>query len=606
MTEKHHHKKTEEELMKEGLEAIYGHEKHKDDSVSTIVKAPKNRLTRILLWTIFSLIGVAVIVVTSFLIYTRIERSSGVEPLVLTIEGPETAVSGAPIAIEVRYKNPKNIPIANLEIDLNLPKGFLIETALPEPTNAEDFVYQIGSIGSYSDGVITLTGTWVADLDSELPLQAFASYRPANFNSEFQTIEKKIIKTTDTLVSTTVTGPSEGRAGDELTYTIVTKNTSETQTLTSIVQELTLPEGFYLTKSNPTIEAGGVAEYTIATLPPLAEHKAEMTGTFASDIEGLHSFKTTPSLLALSSRYSGKTEEVATEVLKSALKLSLVVNGADSEALTRAGSTMRVSVSLENTSTTPISDVELLLDFQSGKPVPISWSNATLDGGRVTSAGILFSKTTIGTIAPGTRKTLNLIFPVKGEISATDADRFTLVGTATTGNASYQSSPLSLAIATNLSFTSLARYYDASGNALGAGPLPPTVGTTTNYRIEWIIKNSLHDLRSIDVEAVLPPDVIFVRNVQTDLGELTFNESTRTVRLSIAEIPKTLQTVSSSFEVAITPTSDELNTFVKLLSGSTLHATDAEINLDLQSTTDSLTTDLEFDPFAKDKGAVIN
>ncbi len=606
MKEKHgHHHKSEEELMKEGLEAIYGHEKHKDDSVSTIVQAPKNRLTRVLLWIIVSLIVAAGLVILALVLYKRFTDPKHLDPFILTIDGPETAVSGAPLALEVRYQNPKNTPIANLEIDLNLPKGFVVVNSLPEPTDRSEWLYPIGSIGAYSDGVITLNGTWTANLDSEMPIQAFASYRPANFNSEFQTIAKKIIKTEQTLLTTTVTGPEEARAGDTITYKVVTKNTSETETLTGIVQVLTLPTGFYLTETNPKIEPGSVAEYPIESLPPGAEHTAEMTGGFASDIEGFEYFKVTPYLSANGNRFSGKTEEVMTDVLKSALKLTLVVNGASDETSTRAGSTMRVSVALENTSGTAISDAELLLDFQSGKPVPISWSSATLDGGRVTSAGIVFSRAVIGTIEPGTRKTLNLIFPIKSEIAGTDADRFTLVGTATTGNASYQSSPLAIAIATNLSFTSLARYYDASGNPLGAGPLPPTIGETTKYRIEWILKNSLHDLRSIDVEAILPPDVVFVGPISSDLGEFSFNEATRTVRWSLAELPKNIPAIGTAFEVSITPTSGDTGKFIKLLSGSTLHATDAEINLDLQSTTDSLTTDLEFDPFAEDRGAVV-
>jgi hypothetical protein len=99
-----------------------------------------------------------------------------------------------------------------------------------------------------------------------------------------------------------------------------------------------------------------------------------------------------------------------------------------------------------------------------------------------------------------------------------------------------------------------ARYYASSGDQIGLGPLPPRVGETTNYWIQWKMTPSTTDLKDVKVQTRLSPGVILTgRSALPQGGALS--QMGDGVLWTIPSLPAGSDPVTVSFEVALTPTS---------------------------------------------------
>ncbi len=161
-----------------------------------------------------------------------------------------------------------------------------------------------------------------------------------------------------------------------------------------------------------------------------------------------------------------------------------------------------------------------------------------------------------------------------------------------------------MSLNSDASFKAEARYFDQDGAPLGSGPLPPKVGETTSYRVLWLITNGLHDLEDISVSTTLPSNVEWDDFSSADLGSVVFDTGTRTVRWTVSNMPNDVQTVRASFSLSITPTDEEVGEFIKLTTGSSLQARDGETGSAIERQNDELTTELETDDYAQNKGIV--
>jgi hypothetical protein len=282
----------------------------------------------------------------------------------------------------------------------------------------------------------------------------------------------------------------------------------------------------------------------------------------------------------------------------------LVAQGSTSAIAPAFGSNVAVTIALENASAATMADVALLLDVGGDKTFPINWKQADLGGGTLTKEGILWDAKTIGTINANGTRTLTLRLPIVSSLTSGMGDTFTLSAVAKRGSATIRSSLITATLESNAGITASAHYFTDDGIPLGNGPIPPIVGQTTTYRINWNLTNSLHALGPVTVSATLPSGVTFASQEQADLGTVSFDPNTSTVVWTIPSLSTETQALSATFAVSITPKDTDEGTFVKLLSGTLLKATDRASSSELSRSYPSLDTELPDDAFAKDKGAV--
>lgn len=590
----------ESRAMDEGLAAIYGEDR---DDLATVERAG-SPVTRWLMRAVIILASLAVLSYLGYFVYLTFFAPPPGDPLQLIIDGPTETVSGSVTTITVHYTNEGRVPLAKLSIDCNLPDAFKVTSMSPEPTDLDELIWNVGSLSQKTEGVITFEGTWIADVPSSTTVQALATYRPANFNADFDAVASHGVTTLSSALTVTGDGPETVHPGEPAVYTYIVENTGDIA-MSGVAFDLALPDGFYVTASTPALEAGALPLWTLGELAPHVPTTISVTGSFTADVEDVQQMKGVVTVMMGDSTATQAETQVFTDVQGNGLRLQLVANGSTGDIAIDPGSPLRITVGYENTGSTPITDLSLLLDFQSEGKVPVMWSGATLDSGTVTSAGIRWSAAALGSIAAGEQKSRNAIFPLKDELAAGDVQQFSVVLHATVNGITTQSQPLVITLNSDTAFSAAARYYTGDGAPIGEGPLPPKVGQKTTYEIDWTLSNALHALSDVRVSATLPPSATWESDTTTSFGALAYDAATRTVTWEIADMPEATGDVTATMAVSVTPDGSNVGSFVKLLSGSAFRATDVVTKASIQLTADSLTTECEGDENVAGKGAVV-
>jgi len=587
--------------IEEGLQAIYGD----DRSDLHKVERDGSRLTRMLTRLVLGLALLAILAFGGFFLYiTFFDQNTAKQPLVMSIEAPAEVKSGEQVQILVNYSNPSRTPLASLELDINLPSSFVLSMAQPQPTNADDLIWNIGSLGSHSDGQIVLEGVWLSSVPATTSVQALAAYRPGNFNSNFSDIATATVTTLSSVLTLELEGPETASPGQELTYTATVKNTG-VQEMTAAHFELTMPTGFILTSSTPALQAGADPEWELGNLIPEATAEVVWKGSFTAEISDVQQFGAVVSVPEAARQLPQSTAQWFTDVAGSDLQTTLAINGNSDKATTELGGTLRVSVRLENAGDTDINGASLLLDFKPDSGVPVVWSSAALAGGKLTAAGISFDASVVGVIKAGEKKTYNLSFPIKEVLGAAEVDEWTVTAYVTVGGAKVQTPPFPVSMKASANLSASARFYSESGAPIGEGPLPPEVGESTTYRVFWKIDKAVHELEDIVVTATIPPDVTWSDRILSSTGNVQFDAANQTIRWEISSLPAN-EEATAEFSVKLMPGDEDVGTFVKLLSGSVLSATDAETASAVEASAESFTTEIPTDTFAAGKGTVVD
>lgn len=590
----------EDESIKDGLQAIYGD----DRSDLHVVERDKSHLTRFLTRLVLSLALLTVLVFAGAFVYTQYFSGQGTnKPLTLEVEAPVEVKSGERVEVVVNYSNPGRIPLASLEIDVNLPPAFVLLESLPEPMDEEQLIWKVGSLGSHSDGQIVMTGVWLGSVPATTNIQALADYRPGNFNSTFSEIATASVTTLSSTLTANLTGPAAAVPGQALEYLVVIENTG-TETVPASGFELELPSGFILASSTPALEPGTRPDWELGDLAPGSKTELKFTGSFTGDVKGAQTFTGTVGFDDGRKRLPQAEASAFTDVTGSDLRAVIIVNGNTDKATTEVGGTLRLSVRLDNTGTEDITGASLLLDFKPDSGIPIVWSSASLAGGKLTSAGIVFDAATVKTIKPGEKATFNLSFPVKPVLAPTEVDEWQVTAYVTVGNNKVQTPAFPISMKAKAELSASARYFSDSGAPIGNGPLPPKVGQQTTYRVFWEIDESIHALDNVTVTATLPAGVEWNDGVVTSLGNLSFDSTSRTVSWELANVAAN-ESVTAEFSLNFTPVEADVGKFVKLLSASALNATDAETKAAVTDEFELLTTEIPTDTFAVGKGTVI-
>ena len=268
-----------EQAMDEGLAAIYG---EKRDDLGKLDQAG-SRVTRWLVTIVLSLLIAAILAVIGFVLYMNFFAVAKTDPLMMSIEMPTEIASGTVATVTVHYKNNGRVPLANLNIDVNVPAGFVPTTIEPVPTDLVKQTFELGSMQAGIEGSVIMTGTWLATVPSTNTVQALATYRPANFNADFTAVASTTASSNTSSLLLAMSGPDKASPGESAVYTLTLENASEVNA-TNVTTEVTIPAGFLLTASDPALVPAGPTAWTLADLAPHAKQVMTLTGSWSADM----------------------------------------------------------------------------------------------------------------------------------------------------------------------------------------------------------------------------------------------------------------------------------------------------------------------------------
>jgi uncharacterized repeat protein (TIGR01451 family) len=594
----------DEERMKEGLREIYAENDGEMPDLSHLDQTQGSPLTRFLLWLIAGLSIIALVAWGGFLFWSEMLTTEQ-KTITATIDGPESVRAGEPVFYDIYFENTGDVSIAALEMELNTPDSFHITERLPQA--GEDNVWTLGNLSPGSDGKVSFEGVFRSEIPSSESLQAFFTYRPENVSSDFQSVASKTIDVDESVIQTTVDGPEKTVPGDEVEYIIQVQNNGSAP-LDNMRVTASLPEDFNISTLSPEPAEPDVTRWTVTSLDVGAIETITIEGQYTSSAEGAQQISAETDFLendgALANNQSN--DDVITDILGGNFTFNLIVDGSSEGQTAKIGETLRTSINYANDGDEVIEDVRLQIDMTSedDKTIPVDWENAQLDRGVRDGDTISWGPEEIEDfirLEPDTSGVIDLTLPLIDDLDATEyGDDFTMNLSAQTGQIgsvaserTIETTPIAININSDMSADAGVAYYDENDEPIGSGPIPPTVGETTTYRIKWQIENSLHPLENITMSTNLPPDVNWTGATSSDIGNVTFDETTRLVTWQIDSLPTDINNVAASYDVTITPEESDVGAFFKLTNATSVEAIDAVTEDRLSQALDVLTTDIE-------------
>ena len=154
-----------------------------------------------------------------------------------------------------------------------------------------------------------------------------------------------------------------------------------------------------------------------------------------------------------------------------------------------------------------------------------------------------------------------------------------------------------------------ARYFSEEFEELGSGPLPPTVGEKTTYKIFLTLSNTFNDLSDVVVSTTLPSSIIWEKDTSADEGTISFDSKNQTVTWRITEVKAHTGTffpnLIASFSVSLTPKAQDVGDAPTLMNKVVVAGRDEFTDQKLTDEATAVNTSLEKDLGAQGKGKVV-
>lgn len=129
-----------------------------------------------------------------------------------------------------------------------------------------------------------------------------------------------------------------------------------------------------------------------------------------------------------------------------------------------------------------------------------------------------------------------------------------------------------------------------------AGPLPPTVGQSTTYVINWRIKNYQDNVKNVKVKAVLPQNVNLNDNMfpDSEASHFSFDSKSREILWLVGDLSPNKE-VHLSFQVVLIPNLSQRGLIPQLVGPATVFAENQFTGAVSQSSAQAVSTSLPND-----------
>lgn len=575
-------------------------------------KEKRTRKILILLIVFFAALSLAAW--AGFFVFKPYERFGGRE-VKFEIRGPEKIVAGKEMDFDILIVNESNVPLAETSVFLILPPEFSLIKSDPAAQTPNNWL--LGTLDTGGKHQIKLKGVVVQAVGEEFTLNATLTYKPANFNSEFQNVASYKMEVSDSILETAIESSAETIVGEETAFKIKYRNSGDVR-IDGIALRVALPDHFIFSTSTKVLDKDN--KILIDKLEAGEEGDVDIRGIFSTSASESEKIISQIGFVRNEKFILERESELNVSITGSDLLLELTINGG-SEGPLSFGDPVYGAIKFKNTSNKVLQGVAVSAVFEShptkgGKDL-INWSGfkepfgAKRQPPKVTWDAS--SVSILGKLNPGDEGSLDFSFYlVDKPITFEDRNyqiHFYLEASISKINnrkadRTVQSQKLIYPFQTDLSFKASGRYFDEDNIALGSGPLPPKVGERTTYRIFWTIKNSLHDLSEITVKAKMPRNISFGPRSIVSVGTLSHTEDEVVWR--IENLSSLVSQAEVSFDVGVIPQLGDVGSILPLLESSEITAKDSVTGTQIKLSAPQITTELPDDEEVIGKGAVVN
>lgn len=509
----------------------------------------------------------------------------------VSIKGPTSVKAGDEINLQLQVANKNNEPIDPVDLIITYPDG--TKSASSSGENLTRSEINLGKIASGQTINQSVRAVIFGQENTAKEIRFLFNYHVPGSNALFQKEQVYKFTVNASPLNVTFTIPPESNSNQVITLGIKAVSNSSS-VLKNVLLKVTYPPGF-LYKDASSQPLTGNNLWLLGDIAPGQEKTINISGVLAGQNEDMKAFQLVAGVQDQNN--STKISLVYNDILKTIsikrpfLGLTLQVNGENKEeSVIKSGEKIRIVANWMNNLPSSIVDGEVAVlvngetvdkfSFINEKGFYRSQDNMVVlnkssdsglaEIGAGTGGNLLFTFKTLPQLKDGggafTNSEITLTAKIKG-LRTSEGFAGEDLSTEVTKKIKIQSDVKLSALANR-----------NIGSFTNTGPLPPQVEKESTYTLTWSIINPANDIKETVVKATLPANVRWLNNISPNKENVTFDAKSNQVTWVPGYI-KALVGVTGparavSFQVAVTPSTSQLETQASLIGGSTLTALD--------------------------------
>lgn len=560
---------------------------------------------------LLSLIALLVISLSLTLYFGLNEVQDSRSSLELTIAGPVEIVSGAEVVYTIKYKNLEKADLTKINLTLIYPNGFYFKEAQFKPQNEGQSYWELPDLEANFGATLEVKGIVIGEIDELKEIKAVMTYEPANFSSTFIAEASLQQKVKAALVDMWIDYNSEALVAQDLLFKIHILN--HDVDFEPLKIEFDVPEQYSVLETDPVAIGQGLL-WRLDKLGVEAEAVFIIRGELVPDIAASQlEFAARLTRILPAGEQLLDEDEMIVKIVKPNIKVSLVFADGALPLSVNWDEVINYELTVINEGEYVPANLKLILLLNSNF---INWQTWQDSEGLYREGNkIIWTKdnSKIGDKLANLAKDETIRLKIGARLQTAPIDANTLSEQdlivsavakveAPIGSDKYVSSSdiLAIKIGQNIEFGIQVKYHDATGQAIGSGPIPPQVDEQTTYAITWQLAAGSNSAENINISAILPPYIEWAGS-ETDIKPL-FNPITRNLDFIFSKLPAG-ERLSGRFDLSIKPTKNQIGQLLTLINPITLQATVNQKSVTKKY--DSIDTNLIYDSQINGQGRVV-
>lgn len=552
--------------------------------------------------TLFSIIAVSVLgigLAIGFFYQLNQQRFSD-KRVKLEITGTNQVRAGEEITYTLTYTNDNLVALKNSKITVEVPNA-LIDYSLDilGQTKSEIREYDLPELAPQSKGEIKIKGRLIGELGSIHTMKATLNYMPTILTSSFDSKTEFATTISDSPVIIDIQAPLESVSGEVVNYNITVNNKGNND-LNNLELKLEYPEGFAFVSSSIVATGNSKNIFNIPKLKSKGTYSITVLGNLGGGQKDIKVIKAQvgESRQGAFTLYAGSQR--ATTLGSPYVDIVQTVN----PNIVSAGDNLKYTISFRNNTQVRIGEGSLRVQLDS----------KLLDLTRLDTRGADFDPSTntiiwrantvpqLKTFAPNEQGEISFSVPVKRIIPI---ENFQDVNYIIKTNATFESDevPTTLGVnkilqgnssevklATRIIPKASIFYKSKDSSIINSGPIPLKIAQSTSFTVNLEIQNLTNDVSGVAFKTSLPANVTWTGQSLASNGNITYNEKTKEIIWNVGKVPSNTGLLRplyrALFQIAITPTINQLDQEPRLLNKIDYTAKDDFTGIDLSGSLD--------------------
>lgn len=542
------------------------------------------------------------------------DNGSDSNTLEFKIMAPDKVKVGEEFSYQIYYHNPSKVLLRKVYLELQYPDNFIINN-ISLPPHHGDYGWNLPDINPGANGTLTITGKLINKTDSVNVISGRLGYVPANYSAQFKKESSASTVLTELGFQANLEYSQTAFLNQENTIKLIISDVKE-NLLNDFNLSFSLPEETNIVVATTSsanasntvmVTKNGGLSWQINNLQAEAERQ-EILLAYQIDAQvdnpeiKIRLEKKMPDGQA----YIFWEKSFIPELVNSDLNLTMMINDSKNDEAINFGQNLNYTLSYSNKGKNIFKDVIILaalqgdfLDFNSLKMNTI---------GEINNNTIIWTKENIPALAevkPGQEGKISFSIKLANFQESDLGKKLEVVSYAQYGvnnqetkGEGNKSNTITNKINSDLSLNEAIRYFNEDNQPVGSGPLPPSVGKQTFFKIYWVVKNNLHELTDARVKMTLPANVEWDGRNSTNVGNIFYDSATREMIWEIGRLPVSVYRADAEFGISLLPSINDVDKILVLSPGAIITAHDTETNNVITKKTEVKTTKLEDDDIA--------